>query len=173
MSISNLPPALEPPVERPARVVLLACGNSLRSDDGAGLQIAEAVERAIPAGRLRIIAAQQWTPEMAAELGDAELAIFVDANAADEPGAIRVVPVAARTEQPETHRLDPAAVLGLAETLCGHAPERAFLLTVGADSFAYGEQLTQAVRRAVPRAVRLVANLTAAFAPENAAKALH
>ncbi len=150
------------------RTVLLACGNSLREDDGAGLRIAEAVERAVPATRLRVIAAQQWTPEMAAELSGAKLAIFVDANAADEPGAIRVVPVAARAGQPETHRLDPAAVLGLAESLCGHAPERAFLLTVGADAFGYGEELSMAVRRAVPRAVRLVMNLAGAFAGERA-----
>lgn len=144
--------------------VLLACGNSLREDDGVGLRIAESAQKEIPATKLRIIAAQQWTPEIAAELGDAELAIFVDANAADEPGAIRVVPVEACAELAGTHRLDPAMVLGLAEAFCGHVPERAFLLTVGAGSFGYGEQMSPAVCKAVPKAVRLVAELTTAFA---------
>jgi hydrogenase maturation protease len=90
----------------PHPALLLACGNSLRQDDGVGLRIAEAAEQLFPASRLRIVAAQQFTPEMAAELAGTELAIFVDACAADEPGAIRVYPVAARQEACETHRAD-------------------------------------------------------------------
>lgn len=146
--------------------VLLACGNSLREDDGVALRIAEAAQQSIPATQLRIIAAQQWTPELAAELADARLAIFVDANAADEPGAIRVAPIKARGEQVETHRLDPATILGLAEALCGRAPEHAVLLTIGASSFGYGEQMSRAVCDAIPKAVRLAATLTAILTTE-------
>lgn len=144
--------------------LLLACGNSLRQDDGVGLRIAEAAGKAVPASALRVVAAQQLTPEMAADLADSDLAIFVDASIADEPGAIRVAPVAACTETPETHRLDPPALLALAESLCGHAPARAFALTVGAGSFGYGEELSGNLRQAVPRAVRLVSSIVAAFA---------
>ena len=70
--------------------LLLACGNSLREDDGVGLRIAEAAEQLFPASRLRIVAAQQFTPEMAADLAATDLAIFVDASVGDDPGAIRV-----------------------------------------------------------------------------------
>jgi len=160
--------------------VLLACGNALRQDDGVGLLIAEAVEQLFPASRLRIVAAQQWTPELAEDLAQAPLAIFVDASAADEAGFIRVrglcSPESAgagqsrsfrRAEAPvaETHRLEPAGLLALAEQVCGHAPERAFVVTVGAGSLHYGESVSASVRQAVPRAVRLVTNLVAAFAP--------
>ncbi|HEX4006695.1 MAG TPA: hydrogenase maturation protease [Acidobacteriaceae bacterium] len=176
---ANLPPALgrrraqtaraenaKSPADRASggpAALLLACGNSLRADDGVGLRIAAAVEECIPASRLRVVAAQQFTPEMAADLAAAELVIFVDASAADEPGAIRVVPVCACVERPETHRLDPAALLALAQTLCGHAPARAFALTVGAANFGYGEDLTGPLLQAVPRAARLVTNLVSAF----------
>ena len=148
--------------------VLLACGNSLREDDGVGLRIAEAVQKAVPAAQLRVIAAHQWTPELAVELADVELVIFVDANAADEPGVVRVVSIRARGEQMETHGLDPSTVLGLAETLCGHAPEHAVLLTIGADSFGYGEQMSRSVCDAVPKAARLVEILTTALTAETA-----
>jgi hydrogenase maturation protease len=164
--------------ETPA--LLLACGNSLRQDDGVGLRIAEAAERLFPASRLRIVAAQQFTPEMAAELAATELVIFVDACAEDEPGAIRVVSVAACAEWPdhanqptagslgapvwETHRLDPPALLAMAQTFCGHVPAHAFVLTIGAGCFGYGEELSGPLRQAVPRAVRLVTNLVTAFA---------
>jgi hydrogenase maturation protease len=144
--------------------LLLACGNTLRQDDGVGMQIAEAAEQLFPASRLRVVAAQQFTPEMAADLAGTELAIFVDANAADEPGAIRCAPVCACAEAPETHRLDPAALLAMAESICGHTPAHAFALTVGASHFGYGEDLSGPLRQAVPRAVRLLTSLVGAFA---------
>jgi hydrogenase maturation protease len=143
--------------------LLLACGNSLRQDDAVGLRIAEAAEHLVPATQLRVMSAQQFTPEMAAELAETELVIFVDANVSDEPGAIRVEPVAACAESPDTHRLDPPALLALAASLCGHAPAHAFALTVGASHCGYGEEISGPLRQAVPRAVRLVTSLVGAF----------
>lgn len=165
----------KPPLREPVRAgnpaLLLVCGNTLRQDDGVGLRIAEAVEQLFPASRLRIVAAQQFTPEMAAEIATTELAIFVDACASDEPGAIRVVALAAPADDVSanragSHGLEPAALLGLAKTLCGHAPARAFAVTVGAGCFGYGEHLSGELRQAVPRAVRLLTNLVEAFAPK-------
>lgn len=146
-----------------APALLLACGNSLRQDDGIGLRIAEEAEHLFPASRLRIVAAQQFTPEMAADLAETDLAIFVDASAADEPGAIRVSPVAAHAQSPETHHLDPEVLLGMAQTLCGHTPAHAFALTIGAGCFGYGEEVSGPLRQAVPRALRLLGNLVTAF----------
>ena len=146
--------------------LLLACGNLLRKDDGVGLRIAEAAEHLFPASRLRIVAAQQFTPEMAADLAATDLVIFVDASAVDEPGAIRVAVVAACDDAPETHHLDPPALLAMAQTFCGHAPARAFALTIGACRFGYGEELSGPLRQAVPRAVRLLTSLVTAFSAE-------
>jgi len=155
---------LNPAPPSPPPALLLACGNSLRQDDGVGLRIAEAAEHCFPASRLRIVAAQQFTPEMAADLAATDLVIFVDASAADEPGAIRVIPVAANGEVPLTHHLDPPALLAMAQSFCGHAPARAFALTVGACRFGYGEEISGPLRQAVPRALRLLTSLVTAFA---------
>jgi hydrogenase maturation protease len=171
---SHLPPASAVAL-REARAaaagspaLLLACGNSLREDDGVGLRIAEAVEQLIPASRLRIVAAQQFTPEMAADLAATDLAIFVDACVADDPGAIRVQAVAASMDSPVTHHLDPSALLAMAGSLCGHMPAHAFALTVGAGRLGYGTEIAGPVRQAIPRACRLVGNLLAAFTPTRA-----
>jgi hypothetical protein len=51
----------------------------------------------------------------------------------------------------------------MAQTLCGHAPARAFALTIGAGCFDYSEEISGPLRHAVPRAVRLLGNLVAAF----------
>lgn len=155
-------PARKKAAARPA--LLLACGNSLRQDDGVGLRIAEAAEQLFPASRLRIIAAPQFTPEMASELTTTDLALFVDASAADAPGAIRIRPVGPCATPAETHGLDPPALLALAEELSGHAPARAFVLTIGAASLNYGEDLSGPIRQAIPRALRLLGNLLTAFA---------
>jgi len=155
-----------PPASAPA--LLLACGNALREDDGVGLRIAEAVEQLFPASRLRIVAAQQFTPEMAADLAATDLAIFVDACVADDPGAIRIHAVAARDDSAQTHRLEPPALLAMAESLCGHAPAHAFALTVGAGRLGYGSEMAGPVRQAIPRACRLVGNLLNAFSRSQA-----
>jgi hydrogenase maturation protease len=143
--------------------LLLACGNPLRQDDGVGLRIAEAAEQLFPASRLRIVAAQQFTPEMAADLAATDLVIFVDACVGDDPGAIRVIPVTASSGSPETHRLDPPALLAMAASLCGHLPAHAFALSIGAGRFGYGTEISGPLRQAIPRACRLVDNLLRAF----------
>jgi hydrogenase maturation protease len=147
--------------------LLLACGNSLREDDGVGLRIAEAAEHLFPATRLRIVAAHQLTPEMAADLAATELAIFVDASVADDPGSIRVFPIEPCGDLPGTHGIDPPALLAMARSFCGHVPAHSFALTIGAGRFGYCEEMTGPLRQAVPRALRLVSNLVAAFAQKD------
>lgn len=151
-----------------APALLLACGNCLREDDGVGLRIAEAVEKQFSGSGLRVVASPQFTPEMAADLAATDLVIFVDACAGDDPGAIRVGPVAAREDPPETHRLDPPALLAMAGSLCGHTPTHAFALTVGAGRFGFGTDISPTVLQAIPRACRLVGNLLTAFAAHQA-----
>ena len=175
---SDRPPPVKPlrpasvgssaPIGSPA--LLLACGNTLRQDDAVAWRIAEAAERIFPASRLRVVVVHQFTPEMATEVAQTELAIFVDASACDEPGSIRVVQLDAAADstepQRDSHRLDPVELMSLAQSLCGHAPEHAFVLTIGASRFDYGEELSRSLQRAVPRAVRLLTSLLAAFAAE-------
>jgi len=161
---SSPPAPAGEPVRQPA--LLLACGNTLRQDDGVGLRIAEAAERQFPSSQLRIVAGQQFTPEMAADLASTELAIFVDASVTDDPGAIRVVPVKPREDVRGTHGLDPGALLAMTRSLSGRMPAYAFALTIGAGSFGYCEEISGPLRHAVPRALRLVNNLVAAFSPK-------
>jgi hydrogenase maturation protease len=154
-----------------APAILLACGNELRRDDGVGLEIARAAEQTFPNTRLRIVAMQQWTPELVEEIAGTALAIFVDACVDDEPGGIRVRPLKASNKPADTHRPEPAGLLGLAQQVCGHAPARAFAVTVGAESFQYGEGISGRVRQAVPRVLRLLENLVTAFSAEGQGRA--
>jgi len=79
---------------------------------------------------------------MAAELAATELVIFVDACAADEPGAIRVFPVAAREGSPETASAGSAALLATGSRCAGTHRRGRFALTIGAGHFGYGEEIS-------------------------------
>ena len=146
-----------------ARVLVLACGNPLRGDDGVGWRIAEAFQRAHPTSDVEIITAPQLTPEMAERVSGAKTVVFVDASATEPPGSVSSKPVEAAPAVPSslTHSLEPTALLAMVHSLYGRAPRRAFALAVGGASFALGEELSEPVRRAVPQAVRKIGALLA------------
>jgi hydrogenase maturation protease len=145
-----------------ARCLILACGNTLRGDDGAGPWLAGwAEERFAAEPQVRVIARQQWAPELAQDLAEAETAIFVDCAVHGEPGSICVAPVEATTPASgiATHHVGAAELLALSQDLYGKRPRASLLLTVGAGSLELREGFSEAVRRALPSAC---ANLEAA-----------
>jgi len=116
-----------------------------------------AEERFAAEAWVRVVARQQWTPELAQDLAEAETAIFVDCAAHGEPGSICVAPVeTARTPASgiATHHLDAAELLALSEDLYGRKPRTSLLLTVGGGSVELREGFSEAVRRALPSACR-------------------
>ena len=77
-----------------ARCLILACGNTLREDDGVGPFLAAwAEERFGVEPRVRIITRQQWTPDLAVDLAEAEAVIFIDCSVDGEPGSVKIAPV--------------------------------------------------------------------------------
>ena len=78
-----------------ARCLILACGNTLRSDDGVGPNLAAwAEERFQGEINVRVLARQQWTPDLAEEIAAAESVLFIDCSIDSAPGSVRLVPVA-------------------------------------------------------------------------------
>jgi hydrogenase maturation protease len=139
----------------PARCLILACGNTLRSDDGVGLRLAEwAEERFQENDNVRIVARQQWTPDLAEEIAAAESVLFVDSSIKSLPGHVCLVPVepCAHPYGAATHRLDPDELLRLTHELYGSRSAHSMLLTVGAGSTEMGEALSDSVQAALPRA---------------------
>jgi hydrogenase maturation protease len=136
-----------------ARCLLLACGNTLRGDDGVGPWLADwARERFADVPGLRVISRQQWTPELAADLAEADAVLFVDCSTASEPGSVELheVQAAQQTAGVGTHQVSAAELLGIAQELYGSVPRRAQLLTVGAGSTELSEAFSAAVLNAIP-----------------------
>jgi hydrogenase maturation protease len=137
------------------RCLILACGNSLRSDDGIGPWLADwARQRFKPNPEIQIISRHQWTPELAEDIAHAGSVLFLDCSAASAPGTISIIQVqpASAPATLATHHLGAPELLALANELYSSPPRAAFLLTVGAGSLELGETFSQPVLNAIPLA---------------------
>jgi len=132
--------------------LVLACGNSLRGDDGLGPAVAGFLLAGFCDPRTKIVASQQWTPELAEAISRADLVIFLDASVSLPPGKIRLQSIQPAISAPRslTHSTTPEGLLTLAKQLYGNVPESAYLLTVGGESFEQPERLSHPVRQAIP-----------------------
>jgi hydrogenase maturation protease len=141
------------------RCLILACGNTLRGDDGVGPWLAEwAEERFRAQAGVRILCRQQWTPELAEEVARTTSVVFLDCSVDSEAGVVGMAPVEAVNFSPAmiTHHLGAAELLGLGLEFYASLPRQAFLLTVGAGSTELGEQFSDAVKTALPEACKLI-----------------
>ncbi|AZB71999.1 hydrogenase maturation protease [Synechococcus elongatus] len=138
--------------------LVIGYGNSLRSDDGAGIAVAEAIAQ-WPGNEFRTIACHQLLPELAAELANEQMVIFVDAypapNSEDVGVELRFLSPEAATLHP--HSLTPATLLGLCQQLYGHHPKAYWLLIPGHE-WHFSEQLSEATLAEVQQALWLIRN---------------
>ncbi|ABB58584.1 hydrogenase maturation protease [Synechococcus elongatus] len=138
--------------------LVIGYGNALRSDDGAGIAVAEAIAR-WPGTTFRAIACHQVLPELAAELATVPTVIFVDAYPAADctDGGVEMRRLSPDIEASmlSPHDLTPAALLGLCERLYGHCPTAYWVLIPGHD-WHFSEQLSPATQSGVQQALWLI-----------------
>ena len=148
-------PSCRLPQSYPTRCLILACGNTLRSDDGVGPRLAEwAEERFRENDDVRVVARQQWTPDLAQDIAAAESVLFIDSSVKSLPGRVVLIPVEPLENRngSATHNMNANELMGLARELYGSRSAHAMLLTVGAGSTELGETLSDPVEAALPRA---------------------
>jgi hydrogenase maturation protease len=140
-----------------AQCLILACGNSLREDDGVGPWLAEwASARFHDQPQVRVLSRQQWTPELAEEIAASQSVIFLDCSAESAPGLVKLAPVGPTVDSPglATHHLDAGQLLTLAFELYDSRPRNACLLTIGAGALGLREGFSAPVQSALPEATR-------------------
>lgn len=170
-----------------AKVLILGYGNELRGDDALGPQVARAVAQAVAPTvaqqgaqqgvqainptvviqsdhDVRTIALHQLTPELAADLAEVAIALFIDARLPDAPrptdlaNGLRIEPVAPQTTGTSDwgHQLTPETLLAIAATLFGHAPD-AWLISVPGECFELSDRLSPAAEQGRDRAIAAIA----------------
>jgi hydrogenase maturation protease len=139
-------------------ILVIGYGNELRRDDGLGPHVAAAIAAArYPA--VRVMTCCQLQPELAADLAEARLVLFVDASAA--PGRSRVELrriTADETTDWSTHTGDPRALLALTHAVYSRSPEAWWVMVPGED-FAFGEELSPRAQDRAREAIDLIAAL--------------
>ena len=121
-------------------LLIIGYGNTLRSDDGVGPRLVEAV------GTLRLphvktLICQQLSPEHSGAVSMAGAVIFVDA-AVDEPRVVQLRELKpGPAAQLFAHAADPRTLLAFARDVFGHAPQ-AWWLTIPAVNLEFGEHLS-------------------------------
>lgn len=125
------------------KVLVIGYGNTLRGDDRVGYQVAETVaEWQLP--QVRSIAVHQLLPELAADIADVDIVIFVDAIVTHDPAKphINITPlVSGGDDYFSTHIITPQLLLGMTQRLYGATPV-AYLLTIPAIDFTLGANLS-------------------------------
>jgi hydrogenase maturation protease len=141
------------------RCLVLACGNTLRSDDGIGPWLAKCAEEKFHEyPTVRVISRQQWTPDLAEDIAQAESVVFIDCSIESAPGSVRLLGVepTSSAEGLATHHQGAPELLALARDLYNFLPAKAALLTIGAGSTELGETFSDPVLDAIPEACRLL-----------------
>lgn len=146
-------------------ILIIACGNSLRSDDGAGLLLAERLEQACRSLDLEVarISVHQLMPELAADIAAKAVraVIFVDTRPAEPGESPKLVPLAPEAGSPSIgHHLTPAVLLLYAQQLYHHCPP-AWQVTVPGVIFDHGESLSQTAQNALAHAPALARQIAA------------
>ncbi len=143
----------------PVRCLVLACGNTLRGDDGVGPWLADwAADRFAAKPSVSVYANQQWTPDLAPDIAQAHSVLFIDCSIESAPGRVTIRPVLPASAAPglATHHVGAAELLGLCLELYDSLPGTALLLTIGAGSTELGEGFSGFVAAALPRACELL-----------------
>ena len=157
------------------RVLVVAYGNPLRSDDGLAWRTADELQRRCAVPGLEILRRHQLAPEIAADLSRCGTVVFVDAAV---PGAATGIPGEVRLEElPEqgepigemrcSHQFSPATLIRMAEQLYGTRP-RAYCATLTGQNFDHGESFSPPVEASLPQLVARIADLVQRIACDEA-----
>lgn len=136
-------------------LVVIGYGNDLRSDDGAGRRVADAVDAQGLAG-VTVLSVAQLTPELALEIAGRERVVFVDASVDAEELTVEPVEVGPAGRGVMTHHGDPASLLSLVSSV-GELPRRAEAISIPARNLGLGFELSPATEEAVAEAIEIIA----------------
>ena len=136
------------------KCLVIGYGNTLRRDDGVGVEVAQAIEEMnLPC--VSVITRHQLVPELAAPISEADAVIFVDAQAgADGKAALHPIEPA-QSSQLMAHAADPPSLLALAKQAFGGSP-KAWTLAVPVNDFDFGFGLSRHTEKNLRGAVKMI-----------------
>jgi hydrogenase maturation protease len=141
-------------------ILVIGIGSPLRGDDGVGQAAAYELANRLPHTDMEVLGVHQLTPELVEPISRADRVIFLDADVRQEAGQIVTRQIHPLDDHAGafSHHISPAALLLGARQLYGTAPE-GYLISIGAETFAFSEQLSARVQAAFPDYITAAMNL--------------
>jgi hydrogenase maturation protease len=140
------------------QTLIVGYGNPLSCDDGVGWHATEALSLNLQSPEIEVILRHQLAPELADNLRNADLVIFIDAAHGGQPGELTCEPLTLQHGTIRSHQLSPAHLLALAQQLYGATP-RAFAVSLCGECFDHGATLSASVEAGLPKLIALVESL--------------
>jgi hydrogenase maturation protease len=136
--------------------LVIAIGNTMRRDDGAAHRVMELLGTRAGVEELALM---QLTPELAKEIAEYRVVVFIDADVSAPDLRIAAVD-SAPSPSPLTHVSRPSEIVALARTLFGFAGE-AYICRIPVSDLSEGEGLSQRTKELTERAAQEIDTLLA------------
>lgn len=140
--------------------LIIGYGNTLRRDDGVGQIVAQKVAQwNLP--KTRSLSIHQLIPELAYDISEADLVIFVDGA---YPGTINNGKIKIQRLKPKEnkekigHYINPRSLLFLTENIYGKYP-LAYWILLPTENFDFGENLSYITHKSIPFALEAIEHL--------------
>ncbi|MGB5713352.1 MAG: hydrogenase maturation protease [Waterburya sp.] len=141
--------------------LIIGYGNTLRSDDGAGQIVAQKIaEWELP--EVRSLAVHQLTPELTANIAQADAVIFIDAVAtnSENPVSLKIKQIQAKDGENTNfgHSCNPRSLLSWTQVLYGKRT-KAYWVLIPAVNFDFGEQFSTITQQGIDTSLKQVKQL--------------
>lgn len=147
------------PIYQPQDIVIIGYGNPNRNDDRVGWYVVETLQQQLGDTAVRLETCHQLEVELAEELTRYKMAVFVDCHMSLAEDWRRVVEVTPGGDVGAiSHHFDPAALLGMCQTLYGVTLE-GWLYTIKGVDFNFGETLSPKTQEAADLTVNDILSL--------------
>jgi hydrogenase maturation protease len=143
----------------PKPVLLFGYGNLSRGDDALGPLLLEYAESHCDLDEIEILSDFQLQIEHALDLGNRDLVLFVDASVACVNAFDFSELKPTRDKSYTTHAMSPAAVLDVYQSIKKQTPPPCFLLSIKAEKFELGEELSANAENHLAEACRFAGRL--------------
>jgi hydrogenase maturation protease len=150
-------------------VLIVGYGNITREDDGAGLRLAEEIERRKLPG-VEVRAAQQMHLELLEDAAAFDRILLLDATRKEMPLEIRPVTENAGASLPSSHTLDPSVLMGLWRSLYGEKLSL-YVLAIPGERFDFGVEMSPRAAANVEKGRELVLRFIKESEPKEASHA--
>ncbi len=144
-------------VSRSMNYLVIGYGNTLRSDDGAGQIVANQIATwSLP--NVRSLAIHQLTPELAEDLANADIVIFVDAVISSKQNCKKIKIKALECDCQYLnlgHIENPRSLLYLSKIIYNKSP-LAYWILIPAINLEFGEQISSITQQRITQALKAI-----------------